>query len=90
MFNFQTKQLCLSSLFFIFSHDSACYFKEAVIYTASIYTDCNICILPEVQWIVSMKGWIYNCKKPFRVHPEYIVTYYIAAWIQSKVYLVVI
>jgi len=59
MFNFQTKQLCLSSLVYFF-HDSASYFKEVVIYTASIYTECNIYIyiyiLPEVQWIVLVKG----------------------------------
>lgn len=49
MFNFQARQLCLSSLFFILFLVSACYFKEAEIYTASIYT---VFIIYEVQRIV--------------------------------------
>jgi len=33
---------------------------------------------------------MYDCKKLFRVHPGYIAARYFVAWIQSKVYLIVI
>lgn len=95
--NFFHLNLCLifklgSYVFHLYS--LYCFLSLLVIlrkqkYIQHLYTECSL-YMKSRGLSCLVKRRIYDCKKHFWVHPEYMVAHCFVAWIQSKVYLMVV